>query len=149
MVARALLQTANLDVWQVGPSHVDVHLQSLNDLVGTPLDDPSLRFTDSSIPYAPISLAPEPSSWNLSSLSNTTFHAAYHTIEDIGVFVREILDLYPDQVEVVQIGHSAQHREMFALEITKSKALRKRELGSKKKNGFVITGAQHAREVRF
>ena len=136
-------------MWQVGPSHIDVYLKHLDDIQGTPLDEPNLNFTDTPIPYVPIPLSPSAARWNLSSLSNTTYHAAYHSIEDIGNFVKELLDLYPNQVELVPIGHSAQHREMFALEITKSKTLQRHATSApRKKNGFVIAGAQHAREVR-
>ena len=79
--------------------------------------------------------------WNLSSLSNTTFHTAYRNIDEIGTFVKELLDLYPEQVRLVPIGHSAENREMFALEISANHS------AVRKKSGFVITGAQHAREV--
>lgn len=36
---------------------------------------------------------------------------------------------------------------MFALEVSKDKGLRKIDAATKKKPGFVITGAQHAREA--
>ncbi len=97
----------------------------------------------------PQTLSGAQANWNLSSLSNTTFHSTYHSIEDIGVFVKELLDLYPDNVELVRIGHSSENREMFVLEISKDKGLRGRPLSMKKKTGFIISGAQHAREVRW
>ena len=135
-------------MWQVGPSHVDVFLSSLSDTRETPLDNPALSYTDVPIPDVSIPLSSSAiANWNLSSLSNSTFHSAYHSIEDVGLFVRELLDIYPDQVELVPIGHSAQHREMFALQITQDKSLRHRDVTGRKKHGFVITGAQHAREV--
>lgn len=50
--------------------------------------------------------------------------------------------LYPDIVQLVNIGHSAEGREMVAMRISKGSG------GSlKQKAGFVVTGAQHAREV--
>jgi hypothetical protein len=57
------------------------------------------------------------------------------------MFVKDLVDLYPDQVRLVPIGHSFENREMFALEITSAKS------SLRKKTGFVVTGAQHAREV--
>ncbi|KAJ3518509.1 hypothetical protein NM688_g9429 [Phlebia brevispora] len=131
--------SSNLDVWQVSPSHVDVHLHSIDDLAGSLLDDPSLKYTDIQIPYAEIPDPVHAGSWNLSSLSNTTFHEAYHNIEDIGIFVKQLLDLYPENVELVPLGHSAEHREMFALEIFKEKSIRKENSAAKRKNGFLIT----------
>ena len=65
----------------------------------------------------------------------------YHPLGDIETFASQLLELYPRNVRLVPIGHSAENREMFALEIAK-------DFGSiAKKTGFVITGAQHAREV--
>ena len=78
---------------------------------------------------------------------------------------------YPDYVSLVNLGHSAQGREMLGLRISKPESTprppkkknvaddddlesmrsrrkeREREEGEGKM-GFVITGAQHAREVR-
>ncbi|KAI0084625.1 hypothetical protein BDY19DRAFT_987439 [Irpex rosettiformis] len=134
----------NLDVWQVRSSSVDVHLTS-----GTEpsfhhfLEGSGLAYTDSALPYSlvhPQSIRPQASAWNLSSLSNSTFHTDYRTIDEIGIFVKQLIDLHPDQARLVPIGHSSEHREMFALEITANRT------SLKKKTGFVITGAQHARE---
>ncbi|KAH8110918.1 hypothetical protein DFH11DRAFT_727843 [Phellopilus nigrolimitatus] len=81
--------------------------------------------------------------WNLSSFTNTTFHDAYHPLYEIDEFMEHLAALYPDRVTLFELGHSAQGREMFAMRIT-SGALPNAEDGPKK--GFVITGAQHARE---
>lgn len=68
---------------------------------------------------------------------------------------------HPDTVRIVGIGHSAQGREMYALEISSGPSVpdavtgegeysRKRKHGGVEngKIGFAVTGAQHAREVR-
>lgn len=107
-------------------------------------EESGITYTDSLLPSSlvyPQSVRPQVSTWNLSSLSNTTFHTDYRTTEEIGSFVKELIDLYPDQARLVPIGHSSEHREMFALEITAN------QTSFKKKTGFIITGAQHAREV--
>lgn len=90
------------------------------------------------------SLAP----WNLISLSNSTIHEAYHPLEDIEYFVEELLGLHPDIVTRTNIGHTSEGREMYALTISKPKTNGTIAAESAKKSGFVLTGAQHAREVR-
>lgn len=96
--------------------------------------------------------------------SRETFHASYHTLDEIHDFVRDLADTYPQQVTVVPLGHSGEGREMFALEITagasssrvshdpKSQVVLSKKgnpKGAKPPCGFLITGAQHAREVSF
>jgi len=102
--------------------------------------------------------------WDVVSPSNATFHGQYHPLEEIESFVGDLAAAYPRQVSVVRLGHSGEGREMFALEIS-SDALgggghgRSHDsnsqlvLGKKGKPtaadprcGFLITGAQHARE---
>ena len=141
-------QESGLDVWQTSPSNVDIHLTSHTEQTALDelLEDTDLTYTDSILPHSlvhPSTNKPLVSTWNLSSLSNSTFHTDYRTVEEIGVFIKDILDLYPDQTRLVPIGHSSQHREMFALEITANNTV----TSLRKKAGFVITGAQHAREA--
>ena len=124
------------DVWHVGQHHVDIYIPPGS---GNAFPD-AFEYVDSHIP-AQLLRPPALSYWNLSSLSNTTFHDAYHRLEDIHTFTRELLDLYPDNVKLVPIGHTAENREIYAIEIFKDERART------KKPGFVITGAQHAREV--
>ena len=105
-----------------------------------------LNYADTLLPDSllyPEHRAERAAGWDLSSLSNTTFHTAYRTIDEIGTFVKDLLNLYPNQVRLVPIGHSAENREMVALEISSNNT------SVKKKSGFVITGTQHAREVSF
>ena len=65
--------------------------------------------------------------------------------------MHEMADLYPDLIKIAEIGHSAEGREMFALQISadrKARSEQRRSNQVKAKQGIVITGAQHAREVR-
>ena len=109
--------------------------------------------------------------WDVASPSNATFHARYHPLDEIQSFVRDLAAAYPQQVAVVPLGHSGEGREMFALEISSvagaSAGARdgshdqnsrqvvldgkdgkgKEERGTGPRCGFLVTGAQHAREV--
>lgn len=112
-----------------------------------------------------------PARWDVvaSSPSNATFHARYHPLDEIESFVRELAAAYPQQVAIVPLGHSGEGREMFALEIS-SAAVGASAAGARRRShdqnsqvvldgkgkesgagnprcGFLITGAQHAREV--
>ena len=58
--------------------------------------------------------------------------------------MQDIANLYPELVSVVQLGHSGEGREMLGMKISRPSEV-ENELVQKK--GFVITGAQHAREV--
>ncbi|TFY75188.1 hypothetical protein EWM64_g8825 [Hericium alpestre] len=95
-------------------------------------------------------------SWDLTSLENTTYHSTYHPLNDIYSFIHDLAATYPDLVSVVSLGHSGEGREMYALEISAGPSWNK---GSHEQKwrvpegndveeplGFVITGAQHARE---
>ena len=105
--------------------------------------------------------------WDVVSPSNATFHRQYHPLEEMESFVRDLAAAYPRQLSVVPLGHSGEGREMFALEISSdtlsaggghvshdSNSQVQVMLGKKKgkgkpnpRCGFLITGAQHAREV--
>ena len=112
--------------------------------------------------------------WDVASPSNATFHARYHPLDEIESFVRDLAAAYPQQVAVVPLGHSGEGREMFALEISSAAAgasagardgshdqnsrqvvldgmdgKGKEERGAGPRCGFLVTGAQHAREVSF
>ncbi|KAF8483597.1 hypothetical protein DFH94DRAFT_722874 [Russula ochroleuca] len=99
--------------------------------------------------------------WDVVSPSNATFHAQYHPLDEIQSFVRDLAAAYPQQVAIVPLGHSGQGREMFALEISAAGASRgshdqnsqvvldgkgKVGEGASPRCGFLVTGAQHARE---
>ncbi|GJE92386.1 peptidase M14 [Phanerochaete sordida] len=140
-VVEDVVQSFNADVWSVGEHHVDVYLPDGSANASAP-SLAALPYADAYLPSAlfEVPRTRPQSYWDLGSLTNTTFHTQYHSLEDIHTFTQELLELYPNNVKVVPIGHSAENREMFALEIFKD------EHTKAKKAGFVITGAQHARE---
>ena len=87
--------------------------------------------------------------WNLSTLANSTYHSVYHPLYEIEDFMQDLANTYSHVVELINIGHSAEGREMTAIRLSRGDLeLRKQgKSSSTKKTGFVITGAQHAREV--
>ena len=87
-------------------------------------------------------------------MENTTFHESYHPLSQIEDFMREIADAYPQTASLINIGRSAEGRDIFALTISAEEIVedygerKKKKLGrQREKFGFVIQGAQHAREV--
>ncbi|ESK86962.1 zinc carboxypeptidase [Moniliophthora roreri MCA 2997] len=149
----------DLDIWQVSSSHIDIYAKEI------PSSLSSYPHTFSQIPLStPHVSSDEP--WNLSSLVNTTYHASYHPLYEIDQFIHDLAELYPGVVSVLHLGHSAQGREMLGLKIAKlnneekkhdgekpgpkppkrDKPGKERELDPAKKLGFVLVGAQHARE---
>ncbi|THH32186.1 hypothetical protein EUX98_g1981 [Antrodiella citrinella] len=138
-------QLANADVWHVAANHVDIFIPSSHDHLFSTLDTVGLSYNDSLIPSTLLEPPPKLAApWSLISLTNSTFHEDYHRLEDIDSFVDELLELYPDLVTRTDIGHSSEGREMFALTISKPKVTDTSD--NAKKTGFVLTGAQHARE---
>ena len=67
--------------------------------------------------------------------------------------MRELQSIRPDLVKLHELGHSGLGREMYGLTISKDKKSARRGNGQALRNraklGFVILGAQHAREVRI
>lgn len=172
------LQAHDLDVWQVAPgSHVDIFSPVSAPLL--PLSLQGIPHSLKNIPAPELSASSIPPSksliaeWDLSSLANTTFHSSYHPLFEIEAFIHELASLHPDMIRVTTLGHSGEGREMSALSISRAhydtviedetkggeekreKLDKKRKRRKKKKHGdiarpaFVITGAQHAREVRI
>ncbi|EPS95107.1 hypothetical protein FOMPIDRAFT_1038635 [Fomitopsis schrenkii] len=135
---------ANADVWRITPSEVDLYFRSFEAYDLSPFHDVVVAQNVTRIPATSRSTAARrpsgPSSWNLSSLANTTFHSEYHPLHEIEDFVRAMANMFPELVQVAYIGHSAEGREMTALRISKPNPK------AKAKPGFVLTGAQHARE---
>lgn len=56
--------------------------------------------------------------------------------------------LYSDQVSIFELGHTAQGREMFAMRISGATPDEEEGEPQPAKKGFVISGAQHAREEK-
>ena len=89
--------------------------------------------------------------WDINTLANTTYHTGYHPLHEIEEFMEDLAITYPDIVQLDYIGHSGEGREMLAIRLSKPTSNITSEDGNAfnvKKSGFVITGAQHAREVR-
>lgn len=73
----------------------------------------------------------------------SAFHAAYHPLHEIEAYMHGLASQHPDLVSIVELGHSAEGREMYALRIGQEDDAE--EL--REKAAFVISGPQHAREA--
>ncbi|KAF8193592.1 hypothetical protein K438DRAFT_2017699 [Mycena galopus ATCC 62051] len=134
-----IAQAHELDIWQIGSDltrHVDIYSPpSSNGLPDALLATPhSVSNIGVSLPDTRL----RPEDWNLASLENTTFHADYHRQSEVDSFIGEMARLHPDLVTVLQLGHSAEEREMFGMKISAP--------ANTTKLGFIILGPQHARE---
>lgn len=93
----------------------------------------------------------DPTSWNM-SFSNSTFHSSYHPLPEIGDFISGLAKDHPDLVELLSIGRSGEQREMTVVKISNARLPvpgGRDGAPLKSKGAVVITGAQHAREVRL
>ncbi|KAI0826569.1 hypothetical protein BC628DRAFT_1536503 [Trametes gibbosa] len=145
-VERLLHQAEITDaqVLAVGPSHADVFFQLPGKQWDLPIPEggstlSSTRFED---------LRLHAGGRTLGTLSNSTYHTVYHPLYEIEEFMETMAKTYPHLVKLVNLGHTAEQREMLGMHISKSdEELRKSGRDSvSKRVGFVITGAQHARE---
>ncbi|KAI0746824.1 hypothetical protein C8Q80DRAFT_1104791 [Daedaleopsis nitida] len=134
---------ANGEIWHAGPSHVDIRFADTDQTLDLPLPEAGSR------PLSrPKDFAQSYGNWDITSFTNTTYHAIYHPLYEIENFMEDLAVTHPTLVELVQLGHSGEGREMVGLKISKdsSSSLHNGRSSSVKKTGFVITGAQHARE---
>ncbi|KAG9088195.1 putative metallocarboxypeptidase ecm14, partial [Ceratobasidium sp. UAMH 11750] len=121
-----MIQTLNndkVDIWQLTPNHVDIHMDTTRSC--DVLSNRTYVTLPYSFPYAhsyqtaPVmSETPVPLP-DVSSLQNSTFHGAYHTLEEIELFVVALASTYPRLVEVVWLGGSWENRDVFAIRIGK------------------------------
>ncbi|KAF8799186.1 peptidase M14 [Phlegmacium glaucopus] len=148
-------QQHDLDIWHATPSYVDIF---------SPLDAPPLPSEMRTLPHITTQISvpittpiPLTTNWDLHSLENTTFHDSYHPLSQIESFMQELADAHPNTARLISIGRSAQGRDIFGLTISArdksekdhgKKNKRKKRITRKhrEKLGFVIQGAQHARE---
>jgi extracellular matrix protein 14 len=143
----------DLDIWQVTPNHVDVYwpppsVQSADSLV-----EDHLRDYPHSANVIPISAprvlsASQTNNWT-SSPSLSTFHEDYHPLHEIESFMSQLAQDYPALVQVIRVGISGEGRELLGVQIGSSPLQGKKskgKSGEKERMGFVLTGAQHARE---
>ncbi|KAI0764918.1 hypothetical protein C8Q74DRAFT_1284717 [Fomes fomentarius] len=135
-------ELVNARIWHASPSHVDVLFEHADQKLDIPLPEAG------TIPLSrPEHLAFAYGNWDLSSLANTTYHAVYHPLYEIESFMEDLASSNPSLVQLVNLGHSSEGREMLGMKISKEfSLLSSGRSSSTKKAGFVITGAQHARE---
>jgi len=141
----------NLDVWQLASSYVDLHTQDWDSSKHPKLLSSlraSMTYVDIQRLYGsdiqPYRSRPAKSVDPFPSVSNNTFHDNYRPLAEIDAFIHDLANSqYAHAVaSLVQLGHTAEGREMHGLKIVSaSTGLKKSE-----KKAFVITGAQHARE---
>jgi hypothetical protein len=152
LLTEIIWKSNGLDVWQLTPSHIDIYSAPF----APPLPAPLLSFphTETSIPVTPTygvgGSATTRTDWNLSSFANSTYHRTYHPLYEINGFMEEIATLHQDRVRVVELGHSGEGREMLGLKISLDRPsipTKNKDKSLQIKKGFVISGAQHAREV--
>ncbi|KAJ2988942.1 hypothetical protein NUW54_g8949 [Trametes sanguinea] len=136
------VEHADAQVWQIGPSHVDVYFERPKKRLDLPIPEVG------AIPLNSIDdLYPNIASGKLGSLANSTYHSVYHPLYEIEEFMQEMASAYPNLVDLINLGHTSEAREMLAMRISRGDSeLRKSDGTAAKKTGFVITGAQHARE---
>jgi len=141
-----ILQETNLDIWQLSRSHIDIYVPAGSDLPSVLMNT---SHVSSTIGAEPVARSITEAGWNLSSLANSTYHGSYHPLYEIDQFVQEVAELNQNIVELHKIGHSTEGREMTAITLSAS-SIDMTERGRPRpgKLGFVIVGAQHAREVR-
>ncbi|KAL4264370.1 peptidase M14 family protein [Pleurotus pulmonarius] len=137
-------QDYSLDVWGASEHFVDIYTAGDSvipkALLSVPHTTSNLSTTVQIPPRDSYTSAID--RWNLTSLENTTYHAAYHPSWEIDEFMHTLAELYPDEVTILRLGHTAMGREIYGMQISHST----KSSSSKAKPGFLITGAQHARE---
>lgn len=142
-----ILQEINLDIWQLSGSHIDIYAPAQSDPL--PSELMNISHVSSTIGAQPVAYSTVNANWNLPSFANSTYHGNYHPLYEIDEFIQEVAELNPNLVQLHRIGHSAEGREMIAITLSApSTNPTERGLPGPGKLGFVIVGAQHAREVR-
>ncbi|KAJ7738017.1 peptidase M14 [Mycena olivaceomarginata] len=139
-----IAQAHNLDIWNINANsapHVDIYSPPSSPPLPTELLSIAHSVNNINIPE---SFEPRlgAENWDLSSLTNSTFHAEYHTQAEIDSFIHDMAQLHPTSATVFKLGYSAEGREMLGIKIS---APSNGTVRSPKLN-FVIFGAQHARE---
>ncbi|KZS90090.1 hypothetical protein SISNIDRAFT_488625 [Sistotremastrum niveocremeum HHB9708] len=140
-----IAQDLNLDIWHHDSKQLDIYFPTTT----TASMHPALhRNTSYFEPYSevpsPQLLAQNAVGWNISDLRASTFHLSYHPLYEIDSFLEEMANEWPDLVELIDIGASAEGRKTLAVKIARTDLNKK---GKRvKKFAYVIQGAQHARE---
>ncbi|KAJ7710703.1 hypothetical protein B0H17DRAFT_1027633 [Mycena rosella] len=141
----SIAQAHDLDIWQIGTDstpHVDIYSPPSSTRLPDVLLSTPHSLSNISVPTLRLQRELK-GDWGLESLENSTFHAEYHTHEEVSAFVHALARAHPDKVALRHIGHSGEGREMLGMKIS---APPKLEGPSAQKLGFVVLGPQHARE---
>jgi len=101
--------------------------------------------------------------WETESFTNSSFHDYYHPLDEVELFLKQLSSTHSNTTQLKTIGQSSEGKDIFALSISSGGYSEEDDTGKKKrrkkkgkraiphegeKMGFVIIGAQHAREVR-
>ncbi|KAF4609600.1 hypothetical protein D9613_012313 [Agrocybe pediades] len=150
----AVAQEHDLDIWHATDSFVDIYLPPDSQVLPEGLA--RLPHTTTSIPTAITSSRQLDTDWTPESLTNSSFHESYHPLDEIESFLEELTNVHSNITRLTTIGQSAEGRDIYALSIStggypseekkKKKKTKKGRISSREKLGFVIIGAQHARE---
>ncbi|PPQ93587.1 hypothetical protein CVT25_005467 [Psilocybe cyanescens] len=155
--ALTVAQEYNLDVWHRTSSFVDIYFPPDELFLPEELKELSHNVTFiSTIPPRRVGSADS----GVHVFANSSFHDAYHPLTELTSFIHELVDTYPNITRLTNLGTSAEGREVLALTISTGPYQGKQSDELKKKNdkkktpsgpageklGFVIVGAQHARE---
>lgn len=136
-----------MDIWQVTPTHIDIYSPSSSPFLPLSFCNHTHTHTKTNIPLPETPARVSRTDWNLTSLENSTFHSVYHPLFEIDKFIIDIVASYPDVAQLVLLGHSGEGREILGLKISREDGEVRSRTKSGRKFGFLITGAQHAREV--
>nr|GAT47949.1 zinc carboxypeptidase [Mycena chlorophos] len=131
----------DLDVWQIRADRPSVDIYTPNELPDALKGFPH-SLSRVSVPSLPSPLSA--GNWDLSSLANTTFHDEWHPQDEVDAFILNLAVLHPERVTVLELGHTAEGREMLGLKVSSGAAVKKG--AAKPKLGFVLMGPQHSRE---
>ena len=143
-------------MWHASQSRIDIYSPPSAPDLPIPLRRlPHTLVANISEPQRDHLTSTDPREWDISSLMQTPFHSEYRPLHEIESFIRGLQSTRPDLVNLQELGHSALGREMYGLTISRGRDRkpRKKENSQRLRNhaklGFVILGAQHAREVRI
>jgi len=114
-----LVEAQNYDLWHLSHTHADIFSP-------TPVS-PGLQAALSN--YTTISAHPilNPTVTNSVHVSNfvtqggvenNTFHETYHSLVDVDAFMFALAGNYSDRAHLLQLGHTGEGREMYALKIS-------------------------------
>jgi len=136
------MQGHNVDVWQVTPKHVDLYSSSLPPTLLSKVEQQhTIRIDQLSKSHDRASSLPP--------ITNTTFHNSYHSQGEIDDFLQQLTSTQTSHAAttLIELGHTAEGREMYGVKITSSQSVTS-EKKKTVKRAIIISGAQHAREVR-